>query len=293
MLLLISLLFMSYKLAFMSYSIRFLMSFCVISAPVIVYSYCRKNNIYKFIVVFFAMYYLCLVSTHLYSRPLAKIIGYFKEGYTIQQIRNFGQCSMLVFLDKLNEADRARYSKVCINESCMFSDYIKKNIDKRNKIIFFTDVAERLFLIKMLDFEGYQIDYGSLEDIDNMNMENYNLAIFESDNQLSTNIRQFEKRKFDISVISDTEIRDNTNSGNYCLYERYPNEVVSAYDNVDKIPFSVKCYYTDDYLLNKFKFKYLTQYTINLDFTDGANSESAKYVWRYRIFENKLNPVIK
>ncbi len=293
MLLLISLLFMSYKLAFMSYSIRFLMSFCVISAPVIVYSYCRKNNIYKFIVVFFAMYYLCLVSTHLYSRPLAKIIGYFKEGYTIQQIRNFGQCSMLVFLDKLNEADRARYSKICINESCMFSDYIKKNIDKRNKIIFFTDVAERLFLIKMLDFEGYQIDYGSLEDIDNMNMENYNLAIFESDNQLSTNIRQFEKRKFDISVISDTEIRDNTNSGNYCLYERYPNEVVSAYDNVDKIPFSVKCYYTDDYLLNKFKFKYLTQYTINLDFTDGANSESAKYVWRYRIFENKLNPVIK
>ena len=269
------------------------MCFCVISSPILVYSYCKRNNFYKFVVVMFAMYYLCLVSTHLYSRPFAKIIGYFKNGYSISQIRHVAQCSMLVFLDKLSPSDRVKYSDVCINEACIFRDYIKKNINKDNKVIFFADTPERLFLIKMLDFEGYNIDYGSLEDIENVDMNKYNLAIFVDNKQFSTNIKHFDKRKFDISVISTTEIIDKTNSGNYCVYEGYPNEIVSADHNSDKTPFSVNCYFTDNYLLDNFKFKYLRKYTIDLDFTDGANPESAKYVWNYRIFENMSKPMIK
>ena len=168
---------MSYKLAFMSYSIRFLMSFCVISSPILVYSYSRRNNPYKFIVVLFAMYYLCLVSTHLYTRPFAKILGYFKAGYTIEEIREIGKCSIFVFLDKLSLSDKMLYRNLCTSESCRLRDYIKNNIDKRNKIIFFANTPERLFNIKMLDFEGYNIDYGSVEDIDSFDMNKYNLAI--------------------------------------------------------------------------------------------------------------------
>ena len=293
MLLIINLVVMSYKIAYMSYSIRFLTSFCVISAPILVYSYCRRNNLYKFIVSMFAMYYLSLVSTHLYSRPFAKVTGYFKEGYTIQQIRNIGACSFFVFLDKLSPSDRVQYSNLCINEACRLRNYIKENIDKRNKILFFADTPERLLLIKMMDFEGYNIDYGSLEDIDNMDMSKYNLAIFINDKQSTVNIKQFDKRKFDISVKSHDEIYDRTNSGNYCIYERYPYEIVSATDNIGKVPFKATCYYTDKYLSDRFNFKYLTTYTVNLNFGKLPKDENIPYVWQYRFFENQLNPMIK
>ena len=114
MFLLINIIFMSYKLAYMSYSIRFLTCFCVISSPILVYSYCKHMNLYKFFIVLFSMYYLFMVSTHLYSRPIAKILGYFKEGYNISQVRHFGQCSMFLFLNKLNALDKANYPNLCI-----------------------------------------------------------------------------------------------------------------------------------------------------------------------------------
>ena len=295
LLLVINLLFLSYKLAFMSYSIRFLMSFCVISSPILVYSYSRRNNPYKFIVVLFAMYYLCLVSTHVYSRPFAKILGYFKAGYTIQQIREKARCSLIVFLDKLSPEDKIVYSKICISESCMLSDYIKKNIDKRNKIIFFANTPERLLNIKMLDFEGYNIDYGSVEDIDSFDMNKYNLAIFDGDSNIITNIKQFDKRKYDVFVDSNGNLINKTLSGNYCVYTRYHDEIVAANNNSEKVPFIGVCYYTDNYLYDRFKFKYLTTYTVDLNFIKdiGIDSEKSKLIWRYRIFENQSNPMIK
>ncbi len=295
LLLLINLLFMSYKLAFMSYSIRFLMGFCVMSAPLLVYSYCKRNNFYKFIVVLFAMYYLCLVSTHLYSRPFAKIIGYFKAGYTIEEIREIGRCSIFLFLDKLSPSDKMFYKNLCTSESCRLRDYIRNNIDKRNKIIFFANTPERLFNIKMLDFEGYNIDYGSVEDIDNFDLSKYNLAIFDGDNYVTTNIKQFDKRKYDVFVASNGNLIDKTESGNYCVYTRYHDEIVSANLNVNKVPFIGICYYTDNYLYDKFNFKYLTTFTVDLNFVEdiGMDREKSKLIWHYRIFENQSNLMIK
>lgn len=291
----INLLFLSYKLAFMSYSIRFLMSFCVISAPILIYSYSRRNNPYKFVVVLFAMYYLCLVSTHLYSRPFAKIIGYFKAGYTIEEIREIGRCSIFLFLDKLSPSDKMFYKNLCTSESCRLRDYIRNNIDKRNKIIFFANTPERLFNIKMLDFEGYNIDYGSVEDIDNFDLSKYNLAIFDGDSNIITNIKQFDKRKYDVFVDSNGNLINKTLSGNYCVYTRYHDEIVAANNNSEKVPFIGVCYYTDNYLYDKFNFKYLTTFTVDLNFAEdiGMDKETSKWIWHYRIFENQSNPMIK
>ena len=295
MLLFINLLFMSLQLAYMSYSIRFLMGFCVISAPILVYSYCKRNSFYKFIVVLFSMYYMCLVSTHLYSRPVAKIIGYFKAGYTIQQIREIGQCSLYVFLDKLDLSDKQFYNNLCINETCMLKNYIRKNINKNNKIIFFANAPARLFLLKMLDFEGYSIDFGSVENIENIDMNKYNLAILDDNSNAVTNIKQFDKRKSDVYVVGNNELIDTTQSGNYCVYSRYNGEIVSATQNADKIPFLCICYYTDKYLSDKFNYKYLTTYTVNLNFGEKNDSveDKSELIWNYRFFENISNPMIK
>ena len=295
MLLFINLLFMSVQLVYMSYSIRFLMGFCVISSPILVYSYCKRNNFYKFIVVLFSMYYMCLVSTHLYSRPITKIIGYLKAGYSIQQIREIGQCSIYVFLDKLSPSDKQFYRSLCTSESCMLRNYIRKNINKNNKIIFFANTAERLLLIKMLDFEGYSIDYGSVENIENIDMSKYNLAIFVDNSNTITNIKQFDKRKSDIYISSNMNLLDKTKTGNYCVYSRYNDEIVSVNHNADKVPFICLCYYTDKYLADKYNYKYLNTYTINLNFGDKKNfsKDKSKLIWNYRFFENMSNPMIK
>lgn len=295
LLLVINLLFMSLQLAYMSYSIRFLMGFCVISAPILAYSYCKRNNFYKFIVVLFSMFYMCLVSTHLYSRPIAKIIGYFKAGYTIQQIREIGQCSIYVFLNTLSPSDKQFYKNLCASESCMLKNYIRKNLDKNNKIIFFANTPERLLLVKMLDFEGYSIDFGTVENIENIDLNKYNIAIFEDKSNTTTNIKQFENRKFDVFVNSNNELVDNTKSGNYCVYSRYNDEIVTANSNADKVPFLGICYYTDNYLADRFNYKYLTTYTVNLNFGKNTNLEKDKtqLIWNYRFFENLSNPVIK
>lgn len=295
MLLFINLLFMSLQLAYMSYSIRFLMGFCVISAPILVYSYCKRNNFYKFIVVLFSMYYMCLVSTNLYSRPVAKIIGYFKAGYTIQQIREIGQCSIYLFIDKLSPSDKQFYKNLCTSESCLLRNYIRKNINKNNKILYFANTPERLLLIKMLDFEGYSIDFGSVENIENIDMNKYNLAILDDNSNAVTNIKQFDKRKSDVYVVGNNELIDTTQSGNYCVYSRYNGEIVSATQNADKIPFLCICYYTDKYLSDKFNYKYLTTYTVNLNFGEKNDSveDKSKLIWNYRFFENMSNPMIK
>lgn len=295
MLLFINLLFMSLQLAYMSYSIRFFMCFCVISAPILVYSYCKRNNFYKFIVVLFSMFYMCLVSTHLYSRSITKIMGYFKAGYTIQQIREIGQCSVYVFLDKLSPLDKQLYKNVCTSESCMLKNYIRKNINKNNKIIFFANSPERLLIVKMLEFDGYSIDFGSVENIENIDMSKYNLAIFEDDSNAITNIKQFDNRKSDISVISNNKLVDNTKNGNYCVYSRYNDEIVSANNNTDKIPFVCICYYTDKYLSDKFNYKYLNTFIANLNFGGNLDlsKDKSKLIWNYRFFENMSNPMIK
>lgn len=222
-------------------------------------------------------------------------MGYFKAGYTIQQIREIGQCSVYVFLDKLSPSDKQFYKNLCASESCMLKNYIRKNINKNNKIIFFANTPERLLLVKMLDFEGYSIDFGSVENIENIDMNKYNLAIFEDDSNAITNIKQFDNRKSDISVISNNKLVDNTQTGNYCVYSRYNDEIISANDNSDKIPFICICYYTDKYLSDKFNYKYLNNFIVNLNFGDNADlsKDKSKLIWNYRFFENMSNPIIK
>jgi len=75
----INLAVLSFAIGYMVYSIRFIAAFAVISAPVIALTYFKKNNIYKTIVILFALYYLFLVSTHLAARPFYRLKNAYKS----------------------------------------------------------------------------------------------------------------------------------------------------------------------------------------------------------------------
>lgn len=70
---------LSFTIGFMVYSIRFVAAFVAISSPVLILSYCKKNNIYKTLVVLFACFYLFIASGHLAARPFYKLINEYKK----------------------------------------------------------------------------------------------------------------------------------------------------------------------------------------------------------------------
>jgi hypothetical protein len=181
------------------------MAMCVISSPILVYSYSRKNNFYKFVLVFFAMYYLLLVSTHLYSRPFFKIVKYLQSGHSISQLREFGACQNF----------RKEYNNI---QPCVLRNYIEKNIDKQDKILYFASSGDCVAQIMLLNFKGYTIDVATLEDI--QNIPQYDKYIFVNDMQLVTDIRHF---------------------GNYnCAYFNLDDKVIDA--GSGEIPYSAYCY---------------------------------------------------
>ncbi len=174
-----TILVMSYKIVFMAYSIRFLTAFCVVSAPILVYSYSKKNSVAKFIITLFALFGLLLISTHLWARPFGKIYNYLKHGATISEIREVAKCSL--YFNKIPE------KHVKLNEMCKVESKIRE-IAKGKKLLYFGSESENLLLIKMLQFEGYDIDFGLAENANNIDFSKYDMIVNLDDRQLASNV---------------------------------------------------------------------------------------------------------
>ncbi len=170
---------MSYKIQFMTYNIRFLTSFCVVAAPILVYSYSRKNSLWKFIITFWALFGLILISTHLWRAPVLRIVSHLQKGYTISQIRQISMCELV-----LKKSPQESYN--LINDTqCMLRSLIMSQ-PKNSNILYFQNQYESLLLIKLLDFYGYNIDYKLLEDANNINFDKYDIIMMRNGKQIST-----------------------------------------------------------------------------------------------------------
>ncbi|MDR1168588.1 MAG: hypothetical protein LBK53_06860 [Heliobacteriaceae bacterium] len=257
LILLINLIVMSWQLQWMMYSVRFLVCFCIISSPVIAYSYCRKNNPYKFVIVLFAMFYLVFVSTSLWARPFKRIVRYIKAGYSIRQLRETSGCSM--FLP--GKPPKFNKHNLRYDTQCVISDFIRYNYDKENRILFFANQADELLVLKMMNFDGYHIDFGLMENVNNIDLKNYNIIITIDDKQSATNFLHYEERKNDNYVSSYTNtIYFRKNKENPCYYFDTKNNVISEGNDSKNYPYVVECSFSKDFykqnnlkLLNRIK----------------------------------------
>ena len=254
---------MSFEIVYMAYSIRFLTSFCIICAPVLAYSYVRKNNIVKIVITFFALFGLLLVSTHLWARPVIKIAGYFNDGATIHDVRNVAKCSL--FFKKMPKEN------VILNEMCKMEDRIKR-FDKRNKILYFGSNSENLLIIKLLEFEGYNIDFAQAEDMDNINLFDYNILI-NLDNRQVTSTFVNENRGPYYSPVDGVQ----------CTYLGLEKEVF--YPGRGKSPYHLECAMTTRFL-NNYGFKLYD--TLSTTLRENKNSFKLNYMF----YENTHNPII-
>lgn len=269
--LLISLFVLGYKVAYMTYSIRFFTCFCVICSPVLVYSYFRKNNILKFGIVFFALFGLLGVSTHLWSRPALLIMRYFKNGTTIHQIREIGICSM--FNTHVAKKKNALMNSPIISEMCFVREQIK-NYDKRNHILFLSNMSDSLLPVALMNFEGYNIDFNIIEDVDNIDLSKYNLILILNDYQVATNIKNYENRN---------KGKRYQRRGVVCYYFNHKGDEVDG--SKDNIPFLSNCT-AQSYFFSMNGFEFDRLFTINR--MENKKLKPADY----KFYENTNNPVI-
>ena len=171
---------MSYSITYMVFSIRFLTSFCVVAAPILIYSYTRKNNIPKFIITYFALFGLLVVSTHLFARPFFRIVNYLTHGFNIHETRYQARCSL--FSKHVSKPTNI------INEMCEVEKLIRQQ-GKDKKILYIPNKSENLLPIKMLDFEGYDIDYILLYKHEDFDFDKYDVFIIKNYLQEAANYK--------------------------------------------------------------------------------------------------------
>lgn len=277
---------MSYQLAFMIFSIRFLMSFCVISAPVLAYSYSKKFNLYKFIVFIFAMFYLTLVSTHLWARPFSRIVKYIKLGYPITQIREIGVCA--AYINQIDYLNRNDYKHFYINEPCLLKRFIEQKIDNKYKILLFANMGDDLILIKLLENKGYDIDLGLYENIENINIDKYNIIVFIDNEQRSSYIQQFEQRKKETYLGPKGEIKLRKHLDNPCYYLDNTNKYITDSDDDDVYPYLSRCMIKDEYINKRFNLKLID--TLNID-SKPLDKKVKQPKKQYFFYENLNNPL--
>jgi len=233
----INLLSMSYLLAYMSYSVRFIMSFMVISSPILVYSYFSAKNPFKYVIIIFSLFYLMCVSTHLWPRPFIKIARImFHEHHSISYTRYVARCKDFDI--------NPDYS----NGICPLAERIEQKITNRKKILAFMNTSDSIFLLKVLEFKGYKIDFGILEDAQNIDFSKYNFIITPNNAQKATYIKYYEKRKNECVIKNH---RVTTNNGNLapCLYQ--PNITLKNAKNKESLyPFQSYCGINKEFLTN-------------------------------------------
>jgi len=232
------------------------------------------------------MFYLVLVSTHLWARPYKRIIKYLKAGYTITEIREIGTCAVLI--PEIEKMPPLNDLKKTYGNPCIIRDSIVENYAPENKILFFAGTGNELLKIKALDLKGYHIDFGLMEDIENIDLSKYNLIITIGNQQFATNILHYEDRKNDAYIdAKNKNIIYKKNKNNPCFYMSTKNEIISDVNNPKNYPYMSSCTFTNEfYKQNNFKFS--GELELEMPVTEKGEEP---ITLKYYFYENLANPV--
>lgn len=198
----INLLCLSGALGFMVYSIRFITFFLVISSPVLVYTF-FKNPPVKLLILFFSLSYMMLISTHLSARNLFSVVKTLKKHTNIVEGREAIRCSLY----------KGYVGQISF---CHLRDKIR-TFPRGTKIALLPSSDDRLYPVKMLFNEGYDIDVLLAEKIDEYDLNKYDYIIKTNPVQVSTSIKYPQRSQTDY-VLEGKHFRFNPEVSAKCIY---------------------------------------------------------------------------
>ena len=186
---LINLLVLSGTVGYMVFSVRFLTYFILLSSPVLVLTYYKKNPPVKLLVLFFVLSYMLLISRHMTARPLGSIIKILKKSPSITDARETFRCG--VFEDYQGKA-----------AYCHIRDKIRNDFPKGSKIAIFGSEQDRFYPIKMLEHQGYVIDTPLVETISDVDFSKYDYVIKINEVQYGSVIKRFKQGHNDFKLVN-------------------------------------------------------------------------------------------
>ncbi len=172
----VSIAVMSASIGFMKYSARFILSFLIFASPLFVISYIKSNkNIFKYIILFYVMSYFMVISTHIGARHFFKLINKYRQTHNITEVRNSFLCS--------TRMDLKGKMPFCVLRSELYK------LPKGSKIALFPSHIDNTAIIKLMDFDGYVVDFLLLNKLHLYNLSDYDYIVFTSDKPISTYIQ--------------------------------------------------------------------------------------------------------
>lgn len=269
---LVTVVIMSYKLAFMSYNIRFLITFALLTTPIIFYAYSKRYHWYKLIITLIAFVYMVALSINITLYPLKQIVKVINDGASISLLRKITECSF--YKEDLN------IHKYKVRDiACRVQENIKK-YNPKNRILYFSSSADSIMPILRLMFEGYTIETALASEIDNVNLDDYNIIIIRDNYQASSTNFSFQSIDHEGNAY---------NQGILCNYWSFNKSFIKNLSNEYQLFDESRCHFTRKFfkIHNNLKLHSKSTYRV------GRNEDGSVKYQTYRFYENLNNPVIK
>ena len=243
--LLINIMVLSALIAFMTFNTRFLTSFVVISAPVLAYSYIKSNkNALKWFYIFIALVYFLIISTHLWGRPLFRILDSISK-IGIRQLRSEITCG------KYDKRDRN------MDEWCNINGLIESKFSAKDyKVLYMPNNAEEIIFTKIKKMQGYNYDFINLEHLGMINPDEYDIIVYPVIGQWVTSFDKYTPEKIDYYFKLDNDSGEvdyhpiNYETEIMCYYNGLKSTISKEMGNENEIPFKKICQLTTNFFNN-------------------------------------------
>ncbi len=238
---------LSFALGYMVYSIRFICAFVVITSPVIILSYFKKNNFYKGLVVFFACFYLFIASGHMAARPFYKLLESYKTEKNYETFIDNVRCMNYQYF----KGDRA---------GCKTDKAIIPYLEKNKNIGIFADAHILMHIAKISAAKKEtSIEELIVPRIDSYDLAKYDYLITAHPGQALTEFNNKDKETFKAG--------------------KYPKECMFIEDKISKRISQTDCFIPYKKLEEK-NFKPLYKIETNWIDTDDKNVYARYILWR-------------
>lgn len=240
--LLINILILSSTIAFMTYNTRFLTCFIIISLPIISLSYIKSNkNLLKIIYIIISIFYLLVISTHLWGRPFVRLIkNQVIEKTSVKEFRAKIPCYKF---DKRSKK---------LDEACTLNSLIiSKFSDKDYKILFMPSFSESILFIKNYQIKGKPFDINTFENIKKEDFDKYDLIFVPINGQAVTNFEKYSPEKIDYYLdLNKNHFPLNLNDEFVCYYNGINSTISKQLGNTSDDPIQKVCKLTNNFFLH-------------------------------------------
>lgn len=234
----INLFVLSFVINYSTFDERYIVSFLILSSPVLVYSYNLRFKPLKYLIILFALYSFIFISTNIALRPFVQIVK---------------------FLNKYNSVHALREQVMLKDSLFVMQKKIQTCFLPNSKILVFLNKAESIYPIKSLELEGYKVDFKQLEKASNIDFDKYDLVIIQDNAQYSYIVKKGTVIKNDFKKIKNN-LNEAKNPGVFCSYSA-PNSYIP-------VPCFLKCQVDNDFFSQRNYYKYF-----DMAVTDNNNTQ--------------------